>query len=326
MRKLRVIGSSEDFEELILSNKERGRTGSHVVAIDKRLLDVLQKAVYGRRDQARVKPVVPERPEIESKLPLREIQQSLRAGQSPAQIARAAGVTEEYVEQFLTPVLYERAGVIADAQALFQEKQRLGPSSLPLGESVAANLASRRVRLDEDGLADAWTATRQEGQPWVISLTVPFRGRARTARWRFDQRTHSLEPANKLAIDVGWIGGSRARAYIASANGSKSGEKATATRPARKKPARKPARKKAATRKKTTRKKATKRPTSRKPARRKPAARKKASPRKKATRRASSRKPARRKPAARRKTAARRRPAARRKTAARRKPARRARR
>ena len=53
MRKLRVIGSSPDFDELILSNKPRGRTGSHVVAIDKRLLDVLQKAVYGRRDQAK---------------------------------------------------------------------------------------------------------------------------------------------------------------------------------------------------------------------------------------------------------------------------------
>ena len=140
MRKLRVLGSSEDFEELILSNKPRGRTGSHVVAIDKRLLEVLQKAVYGRRDSVRVKPVVPAKPEIESKLPLKEIQQALRAGQSPGQIARAAGVTEEYVEQFLTPVLYERAGVIADAQALFQEKQRLGPSSLPLGEIGRAHV------------------------------------------------------------------------------------------------------------------------------------------------------------------------------------------
>jgi len=295
VRKLRVIGSSEDFEELILSNKPKGRTGSHVVAIDKRLLDVLQKAVYGRRDQARVRPVVPAKPEIESKLPLKEIQQSLRAGQSPAQIARAAGVTEEYVEQFLTPVLYERAGVIADAQALFQEKQRLGPSSLPLGEAVAANLASRRVRLDEEGLADAWTATRQEGQPWVVSLTFPFRGRARTARWRFDQRTHLLEPANKLAVEVGWIGGSRARAYIASANGSKSEKKATAKKASRKKTsARRPTSRRKPAKRKPARKKATKRPTSRKPARRKPV-RKKAAPRKKSTRRPASR----RKPAAR---------------------------
>ena len=317
VRNLRVIGSSDDFEELILSNKPRGKTGSHTVPIDKRLLDVLQKAVYGRRDSARVKPVVPEKPEIESKLPLKEIQQSLRAGQSPAQIARAAGVSEEYVEQFLTPVLYERAGVIADAQALFQEKARLGPSSLPLGEAVAANLTSRRVRLDEEGLADAWTATRREGERWVVSLTFSFRGRARTARWRFDQRTHSLEPANKLAVDVGWIGGSRARAYISSANGSKSEKKATAKKttrkkPARKKPARKPASRRKPVKRKPARKKAARRPASRRSARRKPV-RKKSSPRKKSTRRPTSRKPARRKPARRGKPA-------------RRKPARRARR
>src|SRR5205807_767123 len=201
------------------------------VAIDRRLLDVLQKAVYGRRDRAKPQHHMPARIEIESKRPLREIQQFLRAGQSPAQVARAAGVTEEYVEQFLTPVLYERAGVIQDAQALYQEKQRLGPSSLPLGEAVAANLVSRRVRLDEDALADAWMATRQEGQPWIVSLIFPFRGRARTARWRFDPRTRSLEPANKLAIDVGWIGGSRSRAQVPSPNGSKPAARARRARP-----------------------------------------------------------------------------------------------
>lgn len=309
MKKLRVIGSSPDFEELILSNKPRGRTGSHVVAIDKRLLDALQKAVYGRRDQARVKPVVPAKPEIESKLPLKEIQQFLRAGQSPAQVARTAGVTEEYVEQFLTPVLYERAGVIADAQALFQEKQRLGPSSLPLGESVAANLASRRVRLDEEALAGAWTATRQEGQPWVVSLTFPFRGRGRTARWRFDQRTRALEPANKLAIDVGWIGGSRARAHIASSNGSKpAGAKKKIARkatPRRKAAARKPASRKAAKRKPAARRKAA--------TRRKPAARRKPARAKKTSRRSTSRKAARRS-TSRKKAAPRRKPAARRRS------------
>ena len=311
MRKLRVIGSSEDFDELILSNKPKGRQGSHVVAIDKRLLDVLQKAVYGRRDRAKPQHHMPARIEIESKLPLREIQQFLRAGQSPAQVARAAGVTEEYVEQFLTPVLYERAGVIQDAQALYQEKQRLGPSSLPLGEAVAANLVSRRVRLDEDALADAWMATRQEGQPWIVSLIFPFRGRARTARWRFDQRTRSLEPANKLAIDVGWIGGSRSRAQVPSPNGSKPAAKTGKKKRAREKTARKKtSARKPATRKAPARKKTAKRAS----ARRKPASRRKAA------RRPASRKPVGRKPA-RRKSAARRKPAGRRKPAARRKPA-----
>ena len=310
MRKLRVIGSSPDFDELILSNKPRGRAGTHAVAIDRKLLDVLQKAVYGRRDAAKSeRGHAPARIESESKLPPREIQRLLRAGQSLGQVARQSGMTEEYVEQFLTPVLYERAGAIQDAQALFQEKARLGPSSLPLGEAVAANLTARRVSLDEEAFADAWTASRQEGQPWVVGITFPFRGRARTARWRFEPRARTLEPANKLAADVGWIASSRAQAYVASKNGSKAEDgKAAAKRPARKratrkkptsrrKPAskKKPARKKTARRKPAARKAASrKRKTS---ARRKAAPRKKAASRKKATprRRAASRKPARRK-------------------------------
>ena len=301
MRKLRVIGSSPDFDELILSNKPRDRAGTHSVAIDKRLLDVLQKAVYGRREAAKNerRAHAPARIESESKLPLREIQQLLRAGQSLGQVARKAGVTEEYVEQFLTPVLYERAGAIQDAQALFQEKARLGQSSLPLGEAVAANLSARRVNLDEEALADAWTASRQEGQPWVVGVTFPFRGRARTARWRFEPRSHTLEPANKLAADVGWIASSRAQAYLAARNGSKAeaGGK-TAAKPARKRVTRKkPARKRKAVAKKPTRRRkaVSRKPARRKPARRKPAARKKA----------VSRKPARKKTAPRRKAASR---------------------
>jgi DUF3071 family protein len=317
VRKLRVIGSSEDFDELILSNKPKGRQGSHVVAIDKRLLDVLQKAVYGRRDQAKADKRMPARIESDSKLPPREIQRFLRAGRSLAQVAREAGMSEEYVEQFLTPVLYERAGVIQEAQGVYQEKQRLGPSSLPLGEAVAANLTSRRVHLDEDALADAWSASRQEGQPWVVSLTFPFRGRARTARWRFDQRTRSLEPVNKLAVDVGWITGGRARAAASSPNGSKPNvRKSTRKGAARKKVARKATKRKAAPKRKavTRRKPAARRKAT---GRRKSAARKKAAPRRKP---AARRKPARRK-------AATRKPASRRKAAtrkpARRKPARR---
>ena len=307
MRKLRVVGSSDDFDELILSNKPRGRAGTHAVAIDKRLLDVLQQAVYGRREAAknerRQAAASAARIETDSKLPLREIQQLLRAGQTLAQVARKAGVTEEYVEQFLTPVLYERAGAIQDAQALFQEKARLGPSSLPLGESVAANLAARRVNLDEEALADAWTASRQEGQPWVVSLTFPFRGRARTARWRFEPRARTLEPANKLAVDVGWIASGRAQTYVASKNGSKA-ERTTAKRAPRKKPAKRRVAKKPARRK----------TASRKPARRKPASRKKPARRKPAVRR----KPPRKKTAARRKAAPRKRAARSRSTARRR--------
>ena len=50
MIKLRVVGASDDNEKLILSNKPRGKKGSHVVSIDKRLLDALSDAMYSRRE------------------------------------------------------------------------------------------------------------------------------------------------------------------------------------------------------------------------------------------------------------------------------------
>jgi DUF3071 family protein len=290
--KLRVVGSSRDHGELVLSNKPKGAKGSHSVAIDKKLLDVLQKAVYARRE-ARGQFVERKRtPPPEPKIPLVEIQRHLRSGLTPSQVADEAGVPIDYVERFYTPVLYERAGVIQDAQLLFQEKPRLGSSALPLGEAVDQNLSARRVRLADEAATNAWNATRQEGQSWVVTLTFPFRGRARTARWRFDQRARVIEPANKLAADIGWVSDAR---RDGSANGSEPAEGA----PPR-------ARRKTARRKSTAKRKA----SARKPAR-------------KASRKASTRKAARKTPkkATRRKPTTRRKPAARRKTATRRKPA-----
>ncbi|MGZ4143127.1 MAG: septation protein SepH [Actinomycetota bacterium] len=289
MKRLRVIGSSEDNDELVLSNKPKGRVGSHIVAIDKRLLDVLQNAMYARRGEGRSERP-PQRAEPASAIPPREIQRHLRAGYTATHVARLAGVSEEYVEQFLTPVLYERRGVIADAQSLYLEKQRLGRSHLPLGEAVLANLALRRVRFDEDTLADAWSASRQEGQPWTIGLAFPFRGRTRTARWRFDQRARTLEPANKLAADVGWISnGKGAHAPLVAVGAAQPGattrrktvrrKKAGGKKTARRKPAarkagkRSPARKKSVKRKPVAREAAKRKPAKRKPAKRKPAAR-----------------------------------------------------
>ena len=239
MIKLRVVGTSPDQAELVLSNKPSGRKGSHSVAIDKRLLKVLQDAVYARRDAARggaEEPVPPTEP----KLAPPEMQRLLRSGTSLKQVAQVAEVDVAYVEQFYPPVLYERAGVISDAKSTYQEKPRLGMSRLPLGEAVAVNIA-RRVRLTDDMLADAWSATRRDGLPWTVTLTFSFRGRSRKASWKFDQRTRELTPANKLAADLGWVQGT-GRALRAPSGGSGEPKKPAAKKPpARKAAAKRPA-------------------------------------------------------------------------------------
>jgi len=267
--KLRVVGASADNEKLILSNKPRGKHGSHVLAIDRRLVGVLED-VFDERRKAR-KDLVELPVRSRSKFSPPEIQRQLRAGLPPDQVATAAGVDVDYVERFYQPVLYERVEIINDAQALFVEKQRLGMSALSLGDSVEMNLRARRVVLDDDAFAAAWNATREEGEPWVLSFKFPFRGRSHVARWEFDPRTREVTPLNKLALDIGWVAPARA----AAASRKPRAKAKRASKPA-------PKRKAAAKKKGTARRKPA---AKRKPVKRKPAARRKPVKRKAAKRR-----------------------------------------
>ena len=136
----------------------------------------------------------------DSKLAPRDVQRLLRAGKPVEQVAKQAGVDVAWIERFLGPVLDERAVAIRDSQNARLEKPRLGLSSLPLGEAVARNLRARRVRISDDELKAAWDASRSDSQPWVISLTFPYRGREQRAVWRFDPRTGEVsrrEPARE---------------------------------------------------------------------------------------------------------------------------------
>lgn len=324
MIKLRVVGTTPDGDALVLSNKPKGKAGSHTVPIDGRLIAVLQGVFDERRPSrapSRSLPTAVEPP----KVPPREIQRMLRAGMTVAQVARAADVDESYVEQFYPPVLYEREGVVREARALYQEKARLGPSGLPLGEAVERNLSQRRVRLEAD-LDKAWMATRQEGGPWVVSLAFPFRGRTRKATWHFDPRTRSLVAANKLAVDVGWVpNGAKPQPLRAAAMGGlESRARGTQKRAPAKRPASKRAGSKRAPAKRATAKRgARKRPAAtRSPAKRKAAATRRATPKRRAPKRNSStkRRPSPKRPSPKRRPTAKRRATPKRRATLKRRP------
>ena len=327
MIELRVVGSSDDQSFLLLSDTPRGKRGRFVVPIDRDLLAILQAAVYARRDGNR-REVLEEAPGDSSptslpapKVPPREIQRLLRAGMSVERVADVLDCDEDLVERFLTPILYERSGVIKDIQRLSIEKSRLGESGLSVFDAIESNLATRRIRLTEDKYFDSWDATREEGQPWKLTFTFDFRGR-QTARFEYDPRTGDLDPMNKVALDIAWVPEGTEKPNIpppmpAGTRRKPAGRKAAPKRKpaarkaapkrkaaaAKRKPAaRKPAAKRVAAKRKPAAKKTT---PKRKPAARKPAARK-AAPKRAA---AAKRKPASRKPAAKRKPAARRAPA-----------------
>lgn len=333
---LRVVGSTDDQSFLLLSDTARGKRGRFVVPIDRELLAILQAAVYARRDGNR-REVLEEAPGDSSptslpapKVPPREIQRLLRAGMSVERVADVLDCDEDLVERFLTPILYERSGVIKDIQRLSIEKSRLGASGLPIFDAIESNLATRRIRLTEDRYFESWDATREEGQPWKLTFTFDFRGR-QIARFEYDPRTGDLDATNKIALDIAWVpeGTEKPNNPPPMPAGTRSKRKPASGRSATRKPA---AKKPASKRKPATRSAAPKRAAAakRKPAVRKPAPKRAAAAKRKPVTRkpAPARAKAKRKPATTtrkpvaRKTVPKRAAATKRKPAARRAPAR----
>ena len=115
----------------------------------------------------------------------REIQARLRAGESAQSIAESSGVALERIERWEGPVAGERAHLLERALA-----SRVGESSTPLGDAVAAHL----TELGADPHQVSWSAVREPDQDWVIRGERP----GRTGRWSFQPGTRRL-----LALDGG---------------------------------------------------------------------------------------------------------------------------
>jgi hypothetical protein len=254
--KLRLVGHSADLEQLIYTSKKRGKKGSHVVSVDDRLFDELRDVVRRRnrkKKSAEAAAARVARPGAEPKLSPREVQRLLRAGRPVQTVAKAANAPVLWVERFLGPVLYERAGAIQDCQRAVLEKPRLGDSGLPLGEAVLSNLRTRRVTASDEDIADGWDASRLDSNPWAVSLRFRYRGREQRAVWRYDPVTRTVTAGNRLAMDLGWVPQGRKPLPVAKRFSAR--PKPKATKPKRKAPARgkrKPARRRI-TAKRTTR-------------------------------------------------------------------------
>src|SRR6478735_237698 len=121
----------------------------------------------------------------------REIQARVRAGESPAELAAAAGVDVERVARFARPVLQEREHVATAAQ---QVVVRTGALDGPLGEVVEDRLA--HVVTEFEPVWDAW---RREDGRWTVSLTFRDDVQQRVARWSFDPTTNSVIVDDEVA-------------------------------------------------------------------------------------------------------------------------------
>ena len=148
MRELSFVGLSDDGTSLVLSSTDGTR---YAVPCDERL----EAAV--RRDRSRLGQL---EIALDGTTP-RDIQQRVRHGQSPDEIAASSGLALERVLRFAGPVLAEREHVAAQARAV---ELREGGTSRTLEDRVLDTLT--RGGVDVELLE--WDAWRREDGRWSL--------------------------------------------------------------------------------------------------------------------------------------------------------------
>ena len=192
MRDLHVVALSEDGQYVELASSADARRPTHRIAVDDRLRAALRGRLP-RPGQSEAPPTA---------LTPKEIQQRLRAGESPEQLAAAARMPLERIERYAGPVLSERERMIEQARAAVLVRARLGASTVPLGEAVDTQLAAT------SGIRPAtveWTARRRDDGSWEIAVDFVARARKRTAVWSYEPGTRTVTALDSTASALGHV-------------------------------------------------------------------------------------------------------------------------
>jgi hypothetical protein len=169
MRALRVIGLEDDGKSVILEDPDRGER--FVLPADERL------RAAARGDLTRLGQI---EIEVESQMRPREIQARIRAGESVAQVAAAAGLPAHRVERYAYPVLLERSRTAELAQRAHPVRED-GPDVQTLGEVVAHSFGLR----GQDYADVSWDSWRGEDGRWVVQLHWTAGRSDNLAHWAF---------------------------------------------------------------------------------------------------------------------------------------------
>jgi hypothetical protein len=173
---LSLVGIADDGAHLLVERDDGAQFALPVT-------DELRRAV--RHASSVAAAAAPSQPPSGSSLSPREIQQRLRAGLTPAELAEISGEPLEAIEKFAAPVLSERQYVIDQARAT-----RIGrDSGAPLlDDLVQDRLAARGVR--PEGIS--WDAWRAVDEPWRVCVDFTADGRSSRAAWTYDHTARSL--------------------------------------------------------------------------------------------------------------------------------------
>lgn len=119
---------------------------------------------------------------MESSLRPREIQARIRAGETLAEVAEAAGVPPERIEPFAAPVLAEREHLVIVALAAPVRRHQESGSPTHLRTVVEKRLLEHGVDIDDV----EWDAWRREDGRWVIQGRFSADGADRDAHFLYD--------------------------------------------------------------------------------------------------------------------------------------------
>jgi DUF3071 family protein len=182
MQDLTPVGLSKDGRRLLLVSPAGEE---FAVPVDTRLRAAL------RGDNARLGQL---EMKMESALRPRDIQARIRAGESPEDVATAAGTTVDAIMGFAGPVIAERQHV-AQTALKASVRRRSGESSSAgrtLGEASELFFGDHSLH-DEDVEWDAW---RTPDGRWALVATYAVAGRPRTAEF-----THDLPGRYVIAVN-----------------------------------------------------------------------------------------------------------------------------
>ncbi len=246
MHQLHLVGFTADHDGLIFSTKRDATSGAYVVTIDDALFSALEEArraaMFEPDDassQATADRVKALRATQRSSLSVRDIQSRLRTGVTLADIAREAGVDEDWVARFAPPVLAEQAAVVERALPLTFSTTRKGPSSRSLGDAVRWNLIDRRIDAEAGPGAEGWSAFQLEPGQWAVRFSYASRGRQQVAEWEVDFDAAELVARNRLASELGHVEAGARRRQVESASPSPASPAPPARKPTTGPPAKK---------------------------------------------------------------------------------------
>jgi hypothetical protein len=206
MRQLRFVMLGEDGDQLVLETLDGD--GRFVLSVDAGLRAAVQgepprRPSPGRHEapepEPRTEPAFVAEPVAESPISPREIQVRVRAGESPADLATAYGMSLERVMRFAGAAVDERIRIADEARRA--RARRTGPDEnrvVHFGEAVDDRFRAHGI--DADSVS--WDARRRDDGEWLVIAKWLGGEATHFAEWLFSRTSRTVTPLDDAATDL----------------------------------------------------------------------------------------------------------------------------